>query len=135
MEFAIDLNRDDRAAAVEVLLSVTEWKRPEGRDYFVAPVTVKHPLLEGAKRAYFLKLAPGGMIHPHTDSASENFDTDLIVVDTNKRCRCFWQVDINTYSMRLEQGHRYRMAHRDIVHWAKNSGETDRIHLLIEYPK
>lgn len=135
MDFAIDLNRDDRVAALEILLTIQGWQKPAGREYFVAPVLLNHPLLAGARRAFFLKIEPGGMIHPHTDSASENFVTDLIVVDTNKRCRTYWQVDINTYSMRLEQGHRYRMAQRGIVHWATNAGDTDRIHLLIEYPK
>ncbi len=133
-ELAVDLKRDDRAAALELLLSVEEWDKPAGRGYLVAPVS-GHPLLAGCRRAYFLRVAPGCDIHPHTDSAADVFDTDLIVVETNKQCRNYWQIENNTHSMHLELGKRYRMVARHITHWAVNGGATDRVHLLIEYAK
>lgn len=136
MEFAVELGDAD-LAGLEDLAALASWQQPEGKSYYVAPVpTSGHPLLEGAKRAFFFKMEPCGMLHPHTDdAATAAFNTDLIVVSTNKKCRTFWQVDISTFSRRLELGKRYRMASRGLVHWAKNDGDTDCVYLLIEYPK
>ena len=39
------------------------------------------------------------------------------------------------HEVHLEHGKRYRIVDRGVMHWAVNDGDTDRIHLLIEYPK
>src|SRR5690349_21769111 len=105
MDFAVDLNRDDLVAAQEVLARVVEWTKPEGRCYFIGTVSAHHELHTGCKRAFFLQLYTGGGIRTYIDAgASEGLETDLIVVSTNKRCRTYWQVDNNAYSMRLEEG-------------------------------
>jgi hypothetical protein len=135
MIFAEELGEVD-VASLQALADYADWKKPQGRDYFVAVVPPEsHPLVAGCRRAFFLKIEPGGFIHPHTDSAQATADTDLIVVSTNKQCRTYWQVENNTISKRLEQGMRYRMTDRGVEHWAVNNGRSDRIHLLIEYPK
>lgn len=133
--FAVEIPRDDHAAAREVLARVREWHQPEGREYFVAPVRFEHPLLEGCKRAFFLKVPPGGHIHRHRDKAHEVCDTDLIVVETNEQSSVHWQSPDGEHEARLELGKRYRMIARDLEHWSFNHGQTDRVHLLIEYPK
>lgn len=137
MTFAVDLNRDDHAAALELLASVDHWHQPTGRKYFTGPLRLdQHPLLKGAVRAFFLKIEPGGHIHRHVDSASALRVTDLIVVSTNDACWTSWKDEAGEeHSMHLELGHRYRMQDRGLEHWAVNFGDTDRAHLVIEYPK
>lgn len=137
MDFAVDLNRDDHAAALELLGRAAPWSQPAGRDYFVAPVRADdHPLLSGYRRAFFVKIEPGGHVHRHTDAAAEVFETDHIVVATNKRALAWWISPQSgaERSAHLMLGHRYRV-NRGFEHWAENNGGTDRVHLLIEYPK
>lgn len=139
MEFARDLERDDYASALELLACVASWKQPAGRAYFVAPVRADdHPLLRGYRRAFFIRVPPGGNVHRHTDdSASSVFDTDHIVVETNDLAIIGWcDPDSGTErEVHLTLGHRYRVVDRGVVHWAENRGDTDRTHLLIEYPR
>lgn len=136
MDFAIDLNRDDRAAAAELLSGVT-WNQPQGRSYFIAPLRADHPLLQGYRRAFYVRVPPGGGVHRHTDEAAKISDTDHIVIATNDRAYIGW-IDPDTGMERevhLALGHRYRVIDRGVVHWSMNNGDTDRVHLLIEYPK
>lgn len=136
MSFAVEIPSDDRAAALEVLALVTEWKQPVGRSYFTGLLRSDcHPLLAGCRRAFFLKIESGGNIHRHTDIAADAFDSDLIVVSTNDQCLTCWEVDGVERSMHLELGKRYRLEGRHLPHWATNDGDTDRAHLVIEYPK
>lgn len=136
-EFAQEIPADDHAAAIEALLLVKEWSQPAGRAYFMGSLQPDaHPLLEGCRRAFFLKIPPGGHIHRHTDGpAAHAFDTDLIVVETNEQSFVCWQDGDGEHRAQLELGKRYRVLGRDLPHWAFNYGDTDRAHLLIEYPK
>lgn len=136
MNFAIEIHADDHAAAIEILAQMTEWKQPPGRHYSTAQVTVKHALLEGCSRAFFIKIAPGGHVYKHCDpvEVSSRFDTDHIVVQTNDRAFNCWE-DEGEKSIHLDLGKRYRIVNRGVKHWAVNDGDTDRIHLLIEYRK
>ena len=77
------------------------------------------------------------MIHRHIDvSAAKVFETDHIVVATNDKSFIGWIDETGQERQtHLEQGRRYRVVDRGVLHWAVNDGTTDRIHLLIEYPK
>ncbi len=135
--FAIDLGEADLNAALELLVSVHDWHQPSGRQYLTGSLDVgQHDLLKGASRAFFLKIEPGGHIHRHVDTASAVRVTDLIVTSTNEACWTSWKDEAGEeHSVHLELGHRYRMQDRGLEHWAVNFGDTDRAHLVIEYPK
>lgn len=85
-------------------------------------------------RAFLVRLpAGGGSIHRHTDCG--DVDTLHFVLATNAGARNFW-IDEHgqEQSMHMEQGKVYRVD-RTLEHWARNDGDTDRVHLLVEYPK
>ena len=103
-----------------------EWEAPVGR-YHTADVSHQFP---NHKRAFFLKLPAGTGIHRHRDAG--DVQTDHIVVATNPQCLSWWEEDGAEKSMHMELGHRYTVE-RTLLHWAHNGGETDRIHLLLEY--
>lgn len=135
--FAVEIPADDHAAAAEILSQMTEWNTPPGRQYDTAEATgIDHPLLAGCARAFFIRMAPGQRVYRHRDPPQvvQNFDTDHIVVQTNDRAFICWEAD-GEKSVHLEHGKRYRIIDRGVLHWAVNDGDTDRIHLLIEYPK
>ena len=133
--FAVELPGIDHAAALEVLDQVAEWHTPPGRTYQTAEATgIAHPLLVGCSRAFFIKMTPGARVHRHRDPPEviEHYDTDHIVVSTNAKALICWEE--NGYrSQHLELGKRYRIRDRGLLHWAVNDGDTDRVHLLIEY--
>jgi hypothetical protein len=136
--FAVEVPSEDHAAALELLSFVTSWHQPPGRYYLTAEATdVPHALLFGCSRAFFIKIPPGKAVYRHQDPAGvyERVDTDHIVVKTNDRALIFWEDDEGEHSMHLGLGKRYRIVDRGVMHWAENNGDTDRIHLLIEYPK
>lgn len=138
MEFAIELPGDDHAAALSVLSQVTEWNQPPGRQYLTGEATqIDHPLLHGCARAFFIKMGPGARVHRHRDpdEVTKHFDTDHVVVSTNDRAFICWDDESGEGLVHLELGKRYRIIDRGVLHWAVNDGDTDRIHLLIEYPK
>lgn len=135
--FAYELPADDHQAALEIFAQMSRWNRPPGRAYQTAEAThVEHPLLKGCARAFFIKMAPGEWVHRHRDPPGviDHFDTDHIVVSTNDKALICWEE--NGYrTQHLELGKRYRIRDRGVLHWAVNDGNTDRVHLLIEYPK
>lgn len=136
MDFCTDLGCDDHAAALELLETVTEWSQPKNREYQIAQLDRRHhPLLKDSKRAFFLKVEPGCQIHKHIDAAMKVFDSDLIVVTTNDKCRIHWEKDGAEHSFQMQLGHRYRMNDRLSPHWATNDGDTARVNLMIEYAK
>lgn len=138
MEFAVKLPGDDHAAALDVLSRITGWHCPPGRSYETAEASLDHPLLKGAARAFFIRMKPGTRVHRHRDPSevTEFFDTDHIVLTTNNEAFICWEDEIGQdRRVHLELGRRYRIVDRGVMHWAENNGETDRIHLLIEYPK
>lgn len=135
--FAVELPGDDHAAALRILENTTEWHRPPGRQYDTAEVSdLSHPFLAGASRAFFIKMQPGTHVYRHRDpkEVTEHFDTDHIVVTTNDKSFICWQSK-GDRKVHLDLGKRYRILDRGVLHWAVNDGETDRVHMLIEYPK
>jgi hypothetical protein len=86
---------------------------------------------EPCKRSFFIRIGPGGLIHRHRDEAIKGI-THHLVVQSNPKCLNWWQEDGQDCCIHLEAGCRYDVK-RDPVHWATNEGETDRIHLLVEY--
>lgn len=138
MDFAIELPADDHATAAGALAKITHWNRPPGRQYDTAEVTDLSPaFLAGASRAFFIKMQPGACVYRHRDpiEVTANFDTDHIVVTTNDKAFICWEDEGGDRSVHLDLGKRYRIVDRGVKHWAVNDGETDRVHLLIEYPK
>lgn len=141
MDFAIELPGDDHAAAMEVLeqtLMVSDWHCPPGRLYHTAEAThVGHPMLKGCARAFFIRMEPGARVHRHRDPPGvvDFYDTDHIVLSTNDRAFICWEDEAGDHAVHLDHGKRYRIVDRGVMHWAVNDGDTDRIHLLIEYPK
>ncbi len=138
MSFAVEIDADDHAAAMQVLSQVSEWNRPPGRSYETAEAThIEHPLIACCARAFFIRIPPKGFVHRHRDppQIADDCDTDHIVCVTNSRCLNYWESDGQQRSVHLELGKRYRVIDRGATHWAVNDGDTDRIHLLIEYPK
>lgn len=138
IDFAVEIPADDHAAALEVLAQVTHWHCPPGRQYHTAEATrIDHPLLAGCARAFFIKMQPGAQVHRHRDPPGvvDFYDTDHVVLSTNDRAFICWEDSEGEHSVHLDQGKRYRITDRGVMHWAVNHGDTDRIHLLIEYPK
>lgn len=139
MAFAVEIQSDDHDAALQVLARARPWHQPPGRRYETAEATnVDHPLLKGCRRAFFIKMAPGTYVHKHRDPREvvDFYDTDHIVVTTNEHAFICWEDEPGVQkSQHLDLGKRYRIVDRGLMHWAVNDGDTDRIHLLIEYPK
>jgi hypothetical protein len=138
MLFAVELPGDEHAAALDVLARVQHWHCPPGRKYLTAEADITHPLLAGAARAFFIKMTPGAQVHRHRDPPGvvDFYDTDHIVCSTNDRAFICWEDERGSdQRQHLWLGRRYRIVDRGVVHWAVNEGDTDRIHLLIEYPK
>lgn len=138
MGFARELPGDDHAAVLEVLRHVRQWDLVPSRQYHTAEATqIVHPILSGCSRAFFIRMVPGAKVYRHKDPREvvDFYDTDHIVASTNPQSFICWQDDEGEHSVHLELGKRYRIIDRGVLHWAVNDGETDRIHLLIEYPK
>lgn len=110
------------------ILEGAQWKVAPGRDYQTADVTAELP---GVKRAFFVKLPPGGWMHWHVDAG--DCRTDHIVMSSNDLCENAWQADDGSeHATRMLEGHRYSV-NRTIPHAAFNRGATDRVHLLVEF--
>jgi hypothetical protein len=118
---------DAEISVYQRILDGAQWKTATGRDYETADVT-DH--VAGSKRAFFVKLPPGGSMHWHVDTG--DCQTDHIVMSTNEACSNTWLDEGGTQAMHMKLGHRYSVD-RTVMHAAFNDGETDRIHLLVEY--
>lgn len=130
MSFVTDMRQvsDAEMGVYRRLLDSAVWKVADGRDYQTADVT---PHVPGTKRAFFIKLPPEGVMHPHVDAG--DCRTDHIVMTTNPNAFNWWNDNVNGFdSLHMEQGWRYAVD-RTIEHWATNGGDTDRVHLLVEY--
>lgn len=110
---------------LHTLASRAQWRGIRG--YLTAEVS---DFWEPCKRSFFVKIPPKGQIHRHSDSVPGI--THHLVLQTNPGCLNWWLEDGEERSIHLESGSRY-VVQRDPVHWATNEGETDRIHLLVEY--
>ncbi len=103
------------------------WREIPSRNYDTADVT----FWENCERAFFIRIPPGGHIHRHSDEAIKG-TTHHFVLQSNPKALNWWLEDGQERSIHLRQGCRYDVK-RDPVHWATNDGDTDRIHLLVEY--
>lgn len=109
------------------LLPTVEWEAPKNRGYQTADVTDQMP---GYKRAFFLKLPPHTDIHRHVDCG--DCKTDHVVIETNNQCTNYWTEGGKEHSTWMEKDCRYTVD-RTVEHWAINNGDTDRVHLMLEY--
>ncbi len=129
-EFATDLGliRDIDVQRLDELAAKAPWREVTGRNYDTADVTFWEP----CTRAFFIRIPPGGDIPRHHDEFIPN-RTEHLVLATNDGCENWW-VDTkgNERVTHLAQGHRY-LVERSPLHWAFNHGNTDRIHLLVEF--
>ena len=82
------------------------------------------------RRAFFLLLPPNGTVHRHRD-ASSSIKTYTIPVFTNAGCMNNAYYEEHTLTKHLRVGWVYE-TDRTVEHDSINSGETDRIHLLVE---
>jgi oxalate decarboxylase/phosphoglucose isomerase-like protein (cupin superfamily) len=111
-------------AELRELLKRAEWRHKfgPGTDYYVWDVSDRFP---NKARAFFLRLAPGGKVHPHVDTCRAR--TTHFCVESNARCvMVFGGVEI-----RLQPGESCNVD-RSVEHWSRNDGDTDRVHLLVE---
>lgn len=132
-EFAIEIPLRDLEVAYEELDHVRGWHQPPGRQYHTAEASGAR---FGAARAFFIKMEPYTAVYRHRDPPGvvDFYDTDHLVLATNPRAFICWDEN-GEHRVHLELGKRYRILDRGVLHWAVNEGDTDRIHLLIEYPK
>jgi oxalate decarboxylase/phosphoglucose isomerase-like protein (cupin superfamily) len=100
------------------------WKHKKGpgTDYYTWDVSDRFP---GKARAFFLKLSPGGMLHPHVDTCRTK--TTHYCVESNDQCVMVFGDE----EIRLKVGES-RVVNRQLEHYSYNHGDTDRIHLLVE---
>lgn len=108
-----------------------EWRirnTPADRNFLTAAVQHWEP----CERAFFLKIPPGGFVHRHKDE-SITARVNHLVLSTNEHCQNFWQDEVEQ-SLHMKQGYRYEVRNQDIEHWSVNRGQTDRVHLIVEYP-
>lgn len=116
------------------LLSVAkkaDWKvvKGSGRDYLTSFCgdDVKDLFdWDHWQSAFFLRIPPGGMVHPHTD-VNHPWNTYHVVVKTNSKA-----VSYSSEGEVKPQVRGIYRVNRQIEHWAVNNGRTDRIHLLCE---
>lgn len=81
--------------------------------------------------ALLINLPAGKSIGSHID-VGENFDLSHrvhIPVITNEKC--FFNVDMETKN--LKEGEMWEIDNNGKYHWVSNEGETDRIHLLVDW--
>lgn len=106
-----------------------DWRAVTGRGYDTADVT---GFWEPHKRAFFIRIPPRGSIPKHHDVFIEGI-THHFVVKTNPKCGNGWiDTEGHERKMHLKSGHRYSVE-RTPLHWAWNHGNSDRIHLLVEF--
>lgn len=119
--------------ALAALARTARWRERQQPDrlYYTAEVP-RAEFWEKCDRAFFLLLPGGGVIHRHTDVAIKGI-THHFVLATNDGCVNYWLDDQGRErQVHMEAGHRYDVL-RAPVHWSRNDGDTDRIHLLVEY--
>lgn len=111
------------------LAANAEWRHRSlpDREFYTAQVQFWEP----CDRAFFLKIPPNGFIHRHKDEAIQA-RVEHLVLTTNDQCENCW-LDGTEQSIHMKQGYRYEVRNQHIEHWAFNRGETDRIHLIVEF--
>ncbi len=122
-----DLTSGEMAALGE-RVARAKFRPLPGRGYMVSEV---FDFWEPCERAFFLHLKAGGSIHRHTDEFIKG-STHHLVWTTNTQCENWWMEDGQERVCHMEAGKRY-LVERAPLHWSFNHGDTDRIHLLVEF--
>lgn len=80
-------------------------------------------------RLMLVKLKPHGWIRPHMDEGeyADTFNRQHVCLSSNEHCEFRCGPD----SLRPQPGDAFRFNHR-VQHTARNDGETDRIHLIVD---
>lgn len=120
---------------------LNDWRESHDRPMWAAWKDRLLPVLEQATRPYgyangafprimLARMAPGGIIHPHTDaSPSAKWPHKIHVpLTTNERVRFYIQPQTHHFKV----GEAVEVNNLD-VHAVANEGATDRIHLIFEY--
>lgn len=96
-------------------------------------VTLKNILGEGIiMTALLINLPKHREIGKHVDSGSEHFfKTNRIHIPIETNDKCLFTVSDETIHM--EKGTMWEINNSTKIHSVENGGETDRIHLLIDY--
>lgn len=119
---------EDEMTRLQSLADKAKWRDIPLRSYDTADVT---DFWEPCSRAFFVRIPPKGFIHRHSDEAIKGI-THHLVLQTNPKAANWWLEDGQDCCIHLKAGCRYEVK-RDPVHWATNDGDSDRIHLLVEY--
>lgn len=119
----------ERMTDLRRLVKEARWREIPSRRYDTADVE----FWENCERAFLIRIPPGGYIPRHHDTFISG-TTHHLVIQTNAGCLNWW-IDTKDQerSIHMQSGYRYIVA-REPLHWAENKGQTDRIHLLVEYP-
>lgn len=135
--FAIETRRQQSADSFRYFCELAAnaiWERRPFPAYWSADVTENCPAFDGDAvfRAFFVCLVPGGEIHRHRDAG--DVKSRHLVISTNPKALNFWADDEGEHSQHMEQGKTY-WVDRSLEHWARNDGDTPRVHLIIETRK
>lgn len=120
---------------------LADWRQSYDRPLWAAWRSRLEPILQRAVAPYgyargafprvmLARMAPGGIIHPHTDNMpSATWPHKIHVpIMTNEQVRFF--IEPNTFH--FKEGQAVEVNNLG-VHAVKNDGDTDRIHLIFEY--
>ena len=121
--------------------SPLDWRRSHDRTAWPGWRCVLEPVLAQAVRGFgyargvfprvmLARMAPGGIIHPHIDAnpAAKWPHKIHVPVVTNPEVVCFFGGSHHHFPI----GEAVEVDNLG-PHWVRNSGETDRIHLIFEY--
>jgi len=110
------------------MVARANWRDVTGRGYDTADTGFWEP----CKRAFFIRMKPGGDIPRHHDAFIPG-TTHHLVVSSNAKCANWWQDrEGNERQVHMKTGYRYQVE-RSPLHWAYNHGRSDRVHLLVEF--
>ena len=79
----------------------------------------------------FVKIEPGGYIHRHKDGNEAYWRSFHVVLRTNDQCISSMYDDDGEHQFHLEAGSIWEID-RVCEHGSTNSGDTERLHLLME---
>jgi hypothetical protein len=128
--FAAEISKisDSEMEELRRMAARADWRPVEGRGYDTADSGFWEP----HKRAFFIRMKPGGSIPRHHDKFIHG-TTHHLVLQTNPMCgNCWLDTMGSERTTHLKAGYRY-IVERSPLHWAYNHGKTDRVHLLVEF--
>lgn len=118
-----------------------DWRRSHDRPAYASWRALLAPVLAQAVAAYgyergayprvmLARMAPGGVIHPHVDAnpAARWPHKIHVPLTTNAGVLCFFGGE----ACHLPEGEAVEVDNLG-PHWVRNTGDTDRVHLIFEY--